>query len=413
MRALAKQSKVEIMKRKSFYILLSFIILAFVFLLWWPWPKTIKVKQMSFAQLPGWNNTSVKKSLLAFQQSCTFFLKKNPDHFVGSEMIPLQAKDWQPACRAAQLINPVSETSAKKFFEHWFSPVQFYTHKPLSGFFTGYYLPLLHGSLTQTKDYSVPIYGVPSDLITLDWHQFDSTMKKQKIVGRLENNRFVPYYTREEISQNAIKGKAPVLAWVDSAVERIFLETEGSGNILLTNGQFLYIGYAGKNGAPYASIASILIKKGALTPDSASTQNILNYFKTHPNEINTILNQNQSFIFFRIRQEKAAVSSEGFTLTPGYSLAVDKTWIPMGTPLWLNTKRPQPKQNHPISWQRLVIAQDTGSAIHGPVRGDIFWGSGKYATFMAANMKSRGYYWLLLPRAIVPNVPKVIKYNQP
>ncbi|KTD22272.1 Membrane-bound lytic murein transglycosylase [Legionella lansingensis] len=392
------------MKRKLLYasFIFSLIIISLCVWRFWPQPKPkptpIALKQASFAQLPGWSTANVKKSLETFQVSCKTFLRHDPEKPVGSHHLSLTAKDWHPACQAALRISPITNKNAREFFQKWFTPVEFYNNQPVRGLFTGYYMPLLHGSRIKTKKYNVPIYGLPSDLLTIDLSQFDPNFKHKKLVGRLAGRKVVPYYTREEISKGAIKNKASVLVWIDNPVDRVFLEIQGSGIVQLPDGEQLYLGYAAQNGAPYTAIAKVLIDKGVMTKHTASMQAIKRYLMAHPKEMKKVLNQNKSFVFFEILRVNAALGTQGVALTPGYSLAVDLKWIPIGTPLWLSTTRPDQHSDEQKPFQRLMIAQDTGGAIRGLVRGDVFWGAGKRATYIAGHMKNEGHYWLLLPQ---------------
>ncbi|KTC93031.1 MULTISPECIES: murein transglycosylase A [Legionella] len=398
------------MKRKL--LLLTFILLLTLLgvFSWWYWskqPKAVLLKQRSFAQLPGWKTTKVKKSLHAFQISCKAFLNQNPEQHVGSEHITLKAKDWQPACRAALAINPITETTARKFFQKWFTPVEFNDNQPVRGLFTGYYMAELHGSRTKSKEYNVPIYGMPTNLVTINLGLFDPSLKNRRMVGRVAGNQILPYYTRAEINNGAIAQKAPVLLWVNSDIDRLFLEIQGSGTVVLDDGSRVHLGYAAENGAPYTSVARILIDQGVMTRDNASMQHIKRYLEENPDQMHKVLNQNKSFVFFHYLKDDSALGSQGVALTPGYSLAIDKKWIPIGAPLWLNTTRPaevNPDQDK--AFQRLMIAQDTGGAIKGLVRGDVFWGGGERATFIAGHMKNPGHYWLLLPKHTVERLKK-------
>lgn len=386
-------------KSKLKYIVLGLSIFAVSTYLWWPTPSKTLFRQVSFEQLPGWHHARFAQSLKTFQVSCRAFLRQDPERVVGTEGIDLKAKDWQPACEAALKISPVREKKAKQFFQKWFLPVEFYENQPVRGLFTGYYMPLLKGSYKKTKEYSVPIYQVPDDLVTIDLGLFIPHLKSKKIIGRLEGKRILPYYTRKAINQGAIKDKAKVLLWVQSPIDRLFLEIQGSGIVEFKNGQRIYIGYDAQNGAPYTSIAGVLIKKGVMTRHNASMQAIKRYLEAHPQQMDAVINQNQSFVFFRKLNIDAALGSQGVALTPGYSMAIDREWVPMGAPLWLSTSRPDSRDldaNKPL--QRLMIAQDTGGAIKGKVRGDVFWGGGDKATLIAGHMKNEGHYWLLLPR---------------
>lgn len=333
------------------------------------------LKKISFEQLPGWDEAEVRKSLLAFQNSCTTFLKQKPSKQVGSSQIDLQAGDWQPACEAALAMDSVSEEEARDFFEKWFSPINFEQKSKTQGLFTGYYMPQLKGSLTRTAEFTTPIYGMP------------------------KNRSFSKAYTREQIDKGALKDKAPVLVWIKSPVDRVFLEIEGAGVIKLNNGAKLYLSYAGENGAHYTSIGSILINKGVMNRNNASKTAIKRYLETHPNQVNSILHQNKSFVFFDSMDKPIGLGVKDVALTPGYSLAVDHKYIPFGAPLWLTTNKPKtPKDSNIQKFQRLMIAQDTGGAIRGLMRGDIYWGSGKTASFLGENMRNKGRYWLLVPK---------------
>ncbi|MGQ3888727.1 murein transglycosylase A [Legionella sp. CNM-1927-20] len=393
-----------------FFILALSVVAGFVIWTMHQQPAPLMLKESSFAKLPGWNEANVKKSLSAFQLSCKTFLRQNPERAVGSQKIPLKVKDWYPACREALALNEASEETARNFFQKWFKPVEFYEKETVHGLFTGYYLPLLHGSLVKTTEYNVPIYGLPANLVTINLGDFSPDLASRRIVARIENNKALPFYDRKAINKGALKDKAPVLVWVNSHIDRLFLEIQGSGIVELPNGERLYLGYAGENGAPYTPIAQVLIDRGIMTKDNASMQRIRSYLEAHPKEIEPVINHNKSFVFFKILKHTAAMGAQGVTLTPGYSLAVDRKWIPLGAPLWLDTTRPNPP--HPDEHkklQRLMIAQDTGGAIRGVVRGDVFWGAGDKATFIAGNMKNKGRYWLLLPRHTVNALlPKTI-----
>ena len=310
----------------------------------------------------------------------------------------MQAKDWHPACNAASSVNATSNAEIEAFFQQWFAPVEFFDQEPVHGLFTGYYMPLLQGSLTRTKKYNVPLYGLPSNLVTINLCLFDPKLKNRTLVGRIKGNKILPFYTRAEINNGAIKEFSPVIAWVDSAIDRSFLEIQGSGIIALADGTQLVVGYAAENGATYTAIAKVLIDKGVMTRDNASMQHIRRYLEAHPDQINPVLNKNKSFVFFSALPQKAALGAQGVALTPGYSLAIDRKWVPLGAPVWLSTSRPDEQTDHDKVFQRLMVAQDTGGAIKGIVRGDVYWGAGKRATEIAGKMKNRGYYWLLLPQ---------------
>lgn len=339
----------------------------------------LNLNKISFQDLPGWDKADVKKSFQAFQVSCKTFLKQEPNSKVGSSHIHMQAKDWHASCLASLQVNVASEQDVRYFFEKWFHPIEFEQKKPVKGVFTGYYMPKMPGSLSKTPIFTTPIYGLPETSHRHGAKQF--------------------HYTRAEIDEGALKKKAPIIAWIKSPVDRLFMEIEGAGVIQLRNGN-LYLGYAGENGAPYTSISQILIRKKIFTKDNASKSAIKSYLESHPQIRDSVLHQNKSFVFFERLKQTTALGAEGMPLTPGYSLAIDRKWIPLGAPLWLATTKPDKRTDNEHAFKRLMIAQDTGGAIRGAMRGDVYWGSGKNASFLGENMKTLGQYWLLLPKTI-------------
>lgn len=406
------------MKRIFAYYFIPGLILSlfFIWVLRWQFPplveqrplplkpqlqhQPIHLQKIDFSDLEGWQTASLHESLAAFKISCSAFLKQDPEKDVGSSYIPLKAKDWQPVCRALNALESMNQETAKLFFETWFKAFEFQDDAPIQGLFTGYYLPKLKGSLVRTEEFSTPVYGMPTDLIKVSLTLFNPDWSQRPLVGRVNKQSLLPYYTRKEINHHAIDNLAPILAWLPSQFDRLILEIEGSGVIELPNGSDLYLGYAAQNGAKYTPIANVLIKKGVMTKDSASMQRIAAYFKEHPGEMEPVIENNQSFVFFSVLRQKAALGSQGVELSPGYSLAVDRKWIPLGAPIWLETQHPLPSGNKTVPFKRLMIAQDTGGAIKGVVRGDVYFGAGEEPAAIAGKMKHPGRYWVLLPHGI-------------
>ena len=394
------------MKNKIIYtIIIAFILFFSGILIWKKKPvedsHKLSLKKASFTDLPGWDKADIKKSLAAFQTSCKAFLKQDPEALVGSKFVHIEAQDWHPACNAALSIDSQSDPELKAFFEKWFTPVEFVNNKPVKGLFTGYYMPSLKGSLKRTDEYNVPLYATPSNLLKANLSSFNKKLKNHSFSASAKKNNRHHFYTRKEINNGAIKKTAKIVAWVKSKIDRSFLEIEGSGVISLPDGGNLYVGYSAENGAPYTAIAKVLIDKGVMTKDNASMQHIRKYLESHPSQIDNVLNKNKSFVFFKAQKLKDALGSQGVPLTPGYSLAIDKKWVPMGAPIWLNTTSPDKKAEKDIKFQRLMVAQDTGGAIKGVVRGDVYWGAGEKATTIAGMMKNKGHYWLLLPHHVI------------
>lgn len=392
------------MRYKSLYILLAaLVVLGGSAALWYtfaPKPsRELQVIATSFSTLPGWQSTQALASLRTFQLSCRYVLKQNPSRSMGNRWFELQAKDWQPVCEAATALNTESEDVAKQFFETWFQPMEFIKTQAITGLFTGYYLPAIPASLTKSAEYSVPIYGVPSNLIQINLNDFDPKLPARQLTGRLKNKSMLPFYSREEIDQGAIAETAPVIAYVSNPIDRLLIEIQGSAILNFTDGTQISIGYAAQNGLPYTAIGRVLIERHRLPANKVTIQSIRAYLETHPKEKADIIHKNRSFVFFQILKKKGAFGTQGTQLTQGYSLAVDPEWVPLGAPVWLSTSYPDPHSDaqHPL--HRLMIAQDTGGAIRGTVRGDVYWGNGNDAAAIAGKMKSTGRYWLLVPKA--------------
>ncbi|MFO0689018.1 MAG: MltA domain-containing protein [Myxococcota bacterium] len=273
------------------------------------------------------------------------------------------------------------------------------------GRITGYYEPLLAGSRAPTPRFPVPLYRTPDDLLTIDLTSLFPALAGQRVRGRLVDGpngvrRVVPYWSREELTPERLRGSE--LLWVDDPIDAFFLQIQGSGRVHLPDGSMVRVGYADTNGHPYRSIGRVLVDRGELTLDEASAQGISDWARAHPERVTEVLNQNPSFVFFReLPLGDAAAGPVGalnVALTPGYSVAADPAFVPLGAPLLLSTVHP----TSAAPLQRLVLAQDTGGAIRGPIRFDFFWGFGRTAGEQAGRMRHDVQAWLLLPKGMAP-----------
>jgi membrane-bound lytic murein transglycosylase A len=312
--------------------------------------------------------------------------------------------DWQPICADAASVAAGSADEARDFFEDRFSPYLVVDGADPEGLFTGYYEPLLFGSRQFGGAYTVPIYRPPDDLVRVDLARFNPDLAGYAIYGRVQGGQFVPYYSRADIETGALADRGLELLWVDDPIDKFFLQVQGSGRVQLDDGSLTRIGYASQNGHPYHAIGRDLIEIGVLTRDEVSLPAIKAWLEAHPHDAPAIMARNRSYIFFEERTElgpdDGPLGAQGVPLTAGRSLAVDRRYIPLGVPVWLETTVPWPEGPGPL--RRLMVAQDTGGAIKGVVRGDVFFGSGARAEAIAGHMRSRGRYALLLPKALVP-----------
>ena len=266
--------------------------------------------------------------------------------------------------------------------------------------FTGYYEPILSGSLTQSEKYPHPIYALPEDLVTVDLSMFSSEFVESRIVGRVSSRTLVPYFDREDIDiKGLLVGKAAPIAWVSDPVDLFFLHIQGSGKICTESGQTLHVHFHASNGRPYRSIGKALIESGKLSREEMSMQAIRNYLKNHPEEQESILTGNPSYVFFKT-EEDGPVGYLEEKLTTGRSLAVDRRIFPMAVLSFIQTKKPlidgEGSIQQWVDCSRFVLNQDTGGAIRGPGRADLFWGNGPYAEIAAGNMKHTGSLFFIV-----------------
>ena len=312
---------------------------------------------------------------------------------------------WRDACTAALLSTSNDDAAARAFFERHFTPYSVSAPDGRdTGLVTGYYEPLLRGSRHRDDRYRYPLYAPPDDLLRVELFDLFPELEGKRVRGRLDGRRVVPYWTRADIEA----GRAPLagkeLVWVDDAIDAFFLHIQGSGRVTLKEGDIMRIGYADQNGQPVQSIGRLLVERGELTLASASMQTIKQWGRDHPDKLPSLLAENPSYVFFRevVPDPKAAIDgpigSLGVPLLAQRTIAVDPRAIPLGTPVYLATTYPLSEK--PLA--RLVMAQDTGGAIKGALRADLFWGFGESAGEQAGRMRQQGKMWLLWPKGARP-----------
>ncbi len=394
--------------------------------------------KVSFPEVPGWSNDNLKEVWPAFVRSC---------------QANASQPEWQSVCAKAAFVDGDDTREVRAFFESSFDPYRITTDTGSdTGLATGYYEPVMKGSYEKQGVYQTPMYAVPKDLLDVDFVSQYPKLKGVRVRGKLVQNsnpskgcpedllamdlfgaypklvgltmwgrlvdrkvipygkaipagctttgtrqKVVPYETRGEIESTG-KLKGQEILYVDDVIDGFFLEIQGSGRINLPDGKTVRLAYANQNGRPYRSIGHYLINKGELKSGQASAQQIKKWVRAHPDRQNEVLAANPSYVFFREEKLKdpneGPKGSQGVPLTPGRSIAVDRKYVPMGTPVFLDTTMP----NTTTPLRRLVMAQDTGGAIAGPVRADFFWGWGKEAGSQAGKMKQKLKVWLLLPK---------------
>ena len=374
----------------------------------WRAPKKsddrLTLKESTFHSLPGWSVDAQKQALVPLQKSCARINKKDSNANFGIGGFAGTAAAWQNICRKLITAPPATNAEARQFFKNHFTPYEVWGKKGRNGLFTGYYEPILRGSFKKHKPFLIPIYNRPDDLISINLGDFKKDLKGEILMGRVEKNKLIPYYKRAEIENGILNQEDAEMVWVDNAIDAFFLHIQGSGQIQMDNGQVIRVGYAAKNGQPYTAIGREMVKQDFLKKENVSMQSIRKWLEENPEKAASVMNLNTSYIFFHKLKEGSdgPLGAEGVPLTPRRSIAVDRKKIPYGIPIWLNADDPDGEDR----LQRLMIAQDTGGAITGAVRGDFFWGSGKEAAHKAGLMKSKGSFWILLPQTV--QVPKEI-----
>lgn len=345
-------------------------------------PGSLMIKRTKFKKIKGWENDRQDRALNAFVRSCDAYAKLPSDEVVGGAIKDLRVRDFRNACELAGTVKGMGKDAAKTFFETWFVPYSVSdTNRGRKGLFTGYYEIELQGSLDKGRGYDYPVYARPDDLTE------------------------EPYYTRRDIMEDKVlEGQDLELYYVDDKVGLFFLEIQGSGRIVTENGVTHRVAFDGKNNQPYKSIGKILKEEGKLN-GTVSAFAVQDWLRRNPSEASEIMNRNESFVFFREMSDEHVVGSQGVPLTPERSLAVDRANLGLGIPVWLDTKLVTPSDER-VKFRKLMVAQDTGGAIKGAVRGDIFFGHGERAEELASFMQEVGSYVILVPKSAANRIGK-------
>lgn len=334
-------------------------------------PNKVAMAPISFNEIPGWSDDKHAEALATFRKSCPR-LSVSADTRIstdGGERV-VTASEWRQICAQANAVKPGDERGARQFFEENFRPLV--VQGPAN--FTGYFEPELRGSRAPSRLFTVPVYRRPSDLGDK------------------------PYFTRAEIEQGALKGKGLEIVWVQDPVALYEAQVQGSARVHLAEGGTLSLGFDGSNNRPYTAIGNVLVEMGVMKRDAVTWPAIRDWLKRHPPQGRDVMRRNERYIFFKDTRTAAPTGSQGVPLTAQRSLAVDAVFTPYGTPIWIETTRPvagKPGATEP--YRRLMIAQDSGTAIKGPARGDVFFGSTAQAADWAGRMVAGGRAIVLVP----------------
>lgn len=355
-----------------------------------PEKPALTLEKADYKQLKNWNKDDLTEAIIAFERSCSK-IKFSTAEYLGSSEIKIPTKAYVEECKKLKNIKP---QDYKKFFEANFIPYLVKYNESAQGKFTSYYESALNASYHKSEKYRFPIYGRPNDMIEINLQDFDKNLPNRRFVGRIKDKKLVPYYTRDEISKRNLD--APVILWADSDIDIYVMQIQGSAVATLDDGSQIRIGYAENNGREFKGIGSILLEKGVLKPGQASMGSIKRWLKENIDTSGPHMNENQRYIFHRIIDAPGPLGAQGVPLVSGRSLAVDKSFVPLGSLLWLETTGPNKEKI-----EKLVVAQDIGGAIKGAVRGDYFWGSGDDDILeLAGKMHASGQYYILIPKTV-------------
>ena len=363
---------------------------------------TMTLVPARFDELPAWADDRHAEAIPAFLASCAILDRRDGDEPIGVDGTSGKVRDWRRACRAARALPPGDDAAARAFFEREFRAYAVHGRDGPDGKMTGYYVETLRASRRRHGRYRVPVLGRPADLVSIDLTRFIKDARGRRIWGRHDarTGTIVPYWTRQELRRGAVDTDALAILWADDPVDVTFMEIEGSGRAILDDGGEVWLEFDGKNGRRYRGIGKLLRELGELGPGEGTMPGIRAWFAAHPERVDEILDQNPSKVFFSISKEPGAKGTQGVTLTPRRSLAVDRAFIAFSTPVWVDTRAPVPFTTRVEPWRQLVIAQDTGGGILGAVRGDIYWGADEAAADIGGRMGGPGRYWILLPTGV-------------
>ncbi len=350
---------------------------------------------LSFAEIEGWASAPKAAAFGVFRAGC-----RAPEPLRRGAATPEALSD---ICRAADAAGPLDEAGAQAFLEAHFQPLAIRLQAGARGFLTGYYEPEFPASLTAAPGFPTPLYARPPDLVTRnaeapepDWPQ------GLEAARRLADGRLVPFPARAEIDAGALGSAPEIVAWLADPVDRFVMQVQGSARLRLTDGSVLRVAYAGRNGHPYVSLGRLMVQRLGIPPAEMTMDRLVARLKSDPEANRNWIHENPSFVFFRaateLARDKGPIGGAGLPLTDALSLAVDRAIWPYGLPFWLSGELPTRERGaEPL--RRLTIAQDTGSAIVGAARFDLFWGSGAEAGFLAGLTRHPVDAVVLWPRA--------------
>jgi membrane-bound lytic murein transglycosylase A len=359
------------------------------------------LEPVDFGDLDGWAADDHAKAFATFRASCAALVRRSRS---APDERPLAAALAQ-VCRRAVALVDVDAAKAREFFETSFRPMRISRLGESQGFVTGYYEPIVDGSRFPTREFTVPLYRRPDDLVLPGEHNGDAFPNRGQVFRRTGDGKLVPYYDRGEIEDGALDGRHLEICWLKDPIAAFSIHIQGSARVRLEDGLMMRVNYAAHNGHPYTPVGRILIERNLVPRDEMSLERIRQWMHDNPAETKELRRKNQAFVFFRIAglgDEGEPTGGEGVRLTPGRSIAVDRPLHAYATPFFIAADLPIDSPAPKTPWRRLTIAQDTGSAIVGPARADIYFGAGDDAGRVAGRVRQSARFAMLVPRALDP-----------
>jgi membrane-bound lytic murein transglycosylase A len=362
-----------------------------------------------FADLDRWTEDDHVAALAAFARSCDPILRRRN---AKMDVRPFERALREPCDRATRMKEPVAREAARLFFEENFRPVRISKVGEREGFITGYYEPEIDGSRSAGGGFTTPIYRKPPELVLRApataklKHPSRAASSKRTAAGTRVAGRVVPYHDRAAIDAGALAGRDLEICWVNDEIDAFFTHIQGSARVRLRDGKLLRINYAAQNGHPYLAVGRVLIDRGIVPADEMSMDKIRTFMAEHPEEGRELMRMNRSYIFFReideLGTEEEPIGAQGVSLTRDRSIAVDRSIHVYGTPFWIEADLPLNNEGELVPFRRLMLAQDTGGAIVGPARADIYFGAGVEAGTVAGRLRHNGAFYMLVPRSLDP-----------
>ena len=350
--------------------------------------RSFQLEKSNFSDLNGWSKDDFGSFDKALKSVCRVIVKK-PQQTLTSEHFEYSLAEYKKHCQ--KILNIADKKTLKSYVEDNFEPYLVYAGGTSQGKFTSYYEANIRASYEKGGKYKYPIYGKPKDLVEVNLRDFDASLPNQRLIGRVKNGKLVKYYTREEIDSGKLD--APVILWGDDDVDIFIMQIQGAAVATLPDGKEVRVGYAENNGHKFRGIGSILLEKKLIKPSEASMPKIRAWLKNNGDSAKKNMLLNNRYIFHKIVEAEGPLGAMGLPLYAGRALAVDRSYIPLGSIMWLETTAPDGSKIN-----KAVMAEDVGSAIKGGVRGDYFWGHGEEALAEAGRMNTKGQYYILIPK---------------